>query len=86
MRARLLRLAITFAAVIGLTGSAKAQDFSVLDPYFPVRSFYISLPPADYADEFIAFIKDDMIPGGFNNLIVRVNWSFPFKSHPELID
>lgn len=75
-----------FAATVSFSMQVSARDFSVLDDYFPVRSFYVSLPPAEHADEFIAFVRDDMIPGGFNNLVVRVNWTFPFKSHPELAD
>lgn len=67
--------------------SLSAQvDYSSLDEYCPVRSFYVSIPPEEYADEFLDFVENDMIPGGFNNLIIRINWSFPFKSHPELID
>lgn len=74
-------------ALLPLNASAQQNcDFSSLDEYFPLRSFYISLPPASYADDFIDFVANDLIPGGFNNLVVRVNWSFPFKSHPELID
>lgn len=63
-----------------------APDMRVLDKYFPVRSFYVSLPGPDLADDFIGFVREDLIPGGFNNLVVRVNWNFPFKSHPELAD
>lgn len=61
-------------------------NFSALNDYLPVRSFYVALPTEELADEFISFVKDDLIPGGFNNLIVRVNWTFPFQKHPELTD
>ncbi|GHU99516.1 hypothetical protein FACS1894159_03670 [Bacteroidia bacterium] len=85
---------LSVVAVLSVKGAGKNKsaepaakpDMSVLDNYFPVRSFYISLPAADMADEFIEFVRGDLIPGGFNNLTVRVNWSFPFLKHPELVD
>ena len=97
MKKTLLLLLLPFAFVASVSygkqpvkaaksAAREAVDLSVLDNYFPVRSFYISFPPADMADRFIDFVREDLIPGGFNNLIVRVNWSFPFQKHPELTD
>lgn len=97
MKRILLSLFVLFGLVIYNPGfaqkkdkkSSKTQeevDFSALDNYLPLRSFYVALPTEELADEFISFVKNDLIPGGFNNLIVRVNWTFPFKKHPELTD
>jgi hypothetical protein len=56
------------------------------DSLFPVRGLCIAAPePADL-DEFIRFIKDDLVPRYVNTLILRVDFGYQYTSHPELTD
>ena len=66
--------------------SPQVVDRQALDRCFAIRSFSILLPPQSQADDFIHFVKTDLIPAGINYLILRINWSYNFKSHPELAD
>lgn len=82
----LLKTILCLSLLLVQEAVSYSQDFKLLDDYFPVRSFYVSLPPESYSDEFITFVRNDLAPGGFNHLVVRVNWTYEYKSHPELID
>lgn len=86
MRRLLTALTLIYAVSLSLyAGSGNASpETEGIDAYIPTRAFYISFPDADHADEFIDFVKNDMIPGGFNMLVLRVDWRFNWKSHPEL--
>jgi N-acetyl-beta-hexosaminidase len=52
----------------------------------PVRGFAIAAPRPTGVDSFITFIKKELMPRHLNTLILRVDFSYQFKSHPELID
>lgn len=67
------------------TPPAETVDMKVLDPYFPIRAFCVRLPEPSLADDFIGFVRNDLIPSGINTLIIRVDWTFDFQKHPELI-
>ena len=55
-----------------------------VSPY-PVRGLCISAPTPDYVNEFASFIENDLAPAGVNMLILRVDYGYKYKSHPELI-
>ncbi len=52
----------------------------------PVRGFEIVAPRPSGVDSFVTFIKKELIPRHVNTLVLRVDYSYQFKSHPELID
>ena len=52
----------------------------------PVRGFCIGAPRAAKLDPFIAFINDELAPMQVNTLILRVDYNYQYKSHPELSD
>ena len=87
MKKFLITLILTTACAAGLFAGNRAAgtEKGGIDEYIPTRAFYVSFPDARNADEFIKFVKEDMIPGGFNMLVVRVDWRFNWKAHPELI-
>ena len=64
--------------------TAEVVDMKILDDYFPVRAFMCELPAPDFVDTFINFVREDLVPSGFNMIVVQVDWHFKFKSHPEL--
>jgi hypothetical protein len=52
----------------------------------PVRGFCIPSPSPIRLDEFIKFIEEGLAPRSVNVLILRVDYSFQFISHPEMSD
>ncbi|GAB3264763.1 hypothetical protein GCM10027347_32050 [Larkinella harenae] len=57
-----------------------------LDSLMPVRGFCIGSPKPDRVDEFVTFIEKELAPRQVNTLILRVDFNYEFKSHPELRD
>ena len=53
---------------------------------FPVRGFCISSPQSKEIDAFIKFIDEELAPRSVNTLILRVDYNYQYKSHPELSD
>lgn len=52
---------------------------------YPVRGLCVSAPSVENIDEFVKFIDDDLANDGLNLLILRIDYRYKFKSHPELI-
>ncbi|MCR5759713.1 MAG: family 20 glycosylhydrolase [Bacteroidales bacterium] len=63
--------------------SAAAQES---DSMLPIRGFAIEAPARTGVEEFIRFIDDDLAPAGINLLILRVDWNYDYRKHPELRD
>jgi hypothetical protein len=57
-----------------------------LDSLLPVRGFCIGAPKPKDVDAFTKFIVEELAPRKVNTLIVRVDYSYQFTSHPELVD
>jgi N-acetyl-beta-hexosaminidase len=57
-----------------------------IDSLFPVRGFCIGAPKPTTVDSFTRFIVEELAPRKVNTLILRVDYRYQFKSHPELID
>lgn len=51
---------------------------------FPVRGFCIAAPAKDQLDTFVKFIDEELASRKVNTLVLRVDFNFQFKSHPEL--
>ncbi|MFA6334829.1 MAG: family 20 glycosylhydrolase [Bacteroidales bacterium] len=66
--------------------SSVAFSQSKLDTLLPVRGFCIALPTPENLDEFVNFINTELAPRQVNTLVLRVEYKYKFKSHPELID
>jgi GH18 family chitinase len=52
---------------------------------YPVRSMCISAPTPGNVDSFVVFINTVLAPRQINQLILRVDYRYQYKSHPELI-
>jgi hypothetical protein len=52
----------------------------------PVRGFCIAAPRPAELDRFISFIDTELAPRQVNTLILRVEYNYQFRSHPELAD
>lgn len=54
-----------------------------LDSLLPVRGFCIGAPKPHAVDSFTRFITEELAPRKVNTLIVRIDYNYQFKSHPE---
>src|SRR5215213_9592458 len=54
------------------------------DSLFPVRGFAIAVPAPKLLDSFITFINQELAPRKVNTLILRVDYNYQYKTHPEL--
>jgi hypothetical protein len=52
----------------------------------PVRGFCIGAPAPERVDEFVSFIESELLPSKINTLVLRVDFNFQYRSHPELRD
>ena len=59
---------------------------SSLDSLLPVRGFCIGAPSVQDVDRFVKFIDEELAPRKVNTLILRIDYNYQFKSHPELAD
>ncbi|MBE9584772.1 family 20 glycosylhydrolase [Mucilaginibacter sp. JRF] len=57
-----------------------------LDTVMSVRGFAIGAPRPKGLDDFIKFINQELGPRHVNTLILRIDYAYQFKSHPELVD
>ncbi len=57
-----------------------------LDSLLPVRGFCIAAPAPNDLDRFIKFVDEELAPRKVNTLILRVDYNYQYKSHPELAD
>lgn len=73
------RILIFLIAISFITIVSNAQS-----PY-PIRGLCIAAPSVNLVDKFADFIDDDLAPAGLNLLILRIDYRYEYKSHPELI-
>jgi len=59
---------------------------SQADSILPVRGLAIAAPSVQGLPLFLKFIEEELAPGKFNLLILRVDWNYDYQSHPELKD
>lgn len=69
--------------LIGMNNQAQqpSADFPLA-----VRGFCIEAPNTDNIDRFVEFIHKALATRGVNTLILRVDFGYRYKSHPELAD
>lgn len=67
-----------FLCLIGQFYDLAAQDV------LPTRGFCIAAPSPDRLDEFVRFIDQELAPRDVNTLVLRIDYNYAFKSHPEL--
>ena len=61
-----------------------AQDTLVND--FPLKAFAIESPSRSGLDSFIVFVNNELAPRGINTIVLRVDYNYQYKSHPELVE
>ncbi|HEY4195227.1 MAG TPA: family 20 glycosylhydrolase [Mucilaginibacter sp.] len=56
------------------------------DSTFKVKGFIISAPKPSGVADFVKFINEELAPRKVNTLVLRVDFNYSYKSHPELRD
>ncbi len=85
MKTKLLpSLVLPFFLLFFSTHTLNAQ--SNIDSLLPVRGFCIAAPLPLGVDSFVTFINNELAPRKVNTLILRVDFNYQFKTHPELRD
>lgn len=72
---------VIFAIFLTLVQTCSAKD---IDEIIPIRGFAIEAPRHRTVDLFLRFINEDLANSRVNLLILRVDWDYTYKSHPEL--
>ncbi len=67
-------------ALMQLTVNAQ----NTLDKILPVRGFSIGAPTKDSVETFVKFIDEVLGPRHINALLLRIDYNYDYKSHPEL--
>lgn len=62
------------------------SSFTTAQTPYPLRGLCIAAPAPDGVDEFVAFIDLELKEAGVNTLILRIDYRYQYKSHPELVD
>ncbi len=75
----------TIVILLVATLTVSAQQKNNIDS-LPVRGFCIGAPNASRVESFIKFINEELAPRHINTLILRVDYNYQYKSHPELRD
>ena len=57
-----------------------------VDKLLPVRAFCIAAPKPKSLDRFVKFINEELTVNKINTLVLRIDFNYQFKSHPELQD
>jgi len=65
---------------------SQESDNSTIDSIMPIRGFCIAAPQAGNIGEFVNFIREELAPRKVNTLILRVDFNYQYKCHPELRD
>jgi len=85
MPARVIVAAAATALTFG-TSTLTAVDQPPPDSTLPVRGFAIAAPSPDRVADFVDFINRELVPNNVNTLVLRVDFNFQYRSHPELRD
>ena len=73
-----------YAFALVLCCAARLAGQTNLDEQLPVRGLCIAAPSSGGMETFLKFIGEELAPAGFNLLILRVDYDYAYKSHPEL--
>ena len=76
------RILLLGLALSVLAPTTFGQD--TLDDILPVRGLAVASPAPEDVDEFITFMRNELVPRKVNTLLLRVDFNYQYESHPEL--
>ena len=81
---------IVLAAIVPLVtlGAVRltAAEEETIEEVLPVRGLAIAAPLPARVDDFVNFIEHELVSNKVNTLVLRVDYRYRFRSHPELRD
>lgn len=75
-----MKKTLLIIAAFCLSQIVNAQDI------LPIRGLAIAAPDKENVDRFVKFINEELPPRRINTLVLRVDYNFKYKSHPELAE
>lgn len=72
--------------LVFLSFSVHSWSQSNLDDLLPVRGLCMAAPAPDGVDQFIQFVENDLVPRKINTMVLRIDFRYEYRSHPELIE
>lgn len=60
--------------------------FASAQEQLPLRGLAIAAPSEENVDRFVSFIDKELSPLEINTLILRVDYNYQYKTHPELVE
>ena len=80
----MFRISIFFISLFFISINLNAQDNT--DDVMPIRGFSTAVPGPQGVNQFVRFIKEELAIRKINLLILRVDYNYQYRSHPELQD
>ena len=80
---KILITILSAISIITFSQNPSGSD-AISGTVLPIRGFCIASPQPKELDEFIKFIDEELAPRSVNTLILRVDYNYQYKSHPEL--
>jgi hypothetical protein len=81
---RTARIVFGVTATVMFLGTGQPMAEEIVDTSLPVRGFAIGVPSPERVDDFIKFIEGELVPNNVNTLVLRVDFNYRYRSHPEL--
>lgn len=84
-----LLLCVLAAALTSFRSASRttiAPPAPVPDSIMPVRGFCIGAPRKPALDQFIKFVKEELVTRKVNTLILRIDYNLEYESYPDLRD
>src|SRR5215208_6844145 len=81
-----IAIAKTFLIFFFSVQHCVSQTPQSIDSILPVRGLSIAAPSSALIDSFVTFIHQELAPRRVNTLILRVDYHYQYKSHPDLVD
>ncbi|HEX2968700.1 MAG TPA: family 20 glycosylhydrolase [Bacteroidales bacterium] len=83
---KILFLLMSFLLCSGIYAQNNSGHTEFNSNLLPVRGFCIAAPRSEAVTDFTKFIEKELAPASVNTLILRVDWNYMYKTHPELRD
>ncbi len=80
-----MKTSVLISTVLLLAAPLSA-DGTALDRRLPLRGLSIAAPRPDRLPDFVRFMNTELAPRRVNTLILRVDYNYEYRSHPELRD
>jgi hypothetical protein len=85
-RTGVFRIVAAVAVLVAFSGDPVVGAETESTATLPIRGFAIGAPSPERVDDFVDFIQLELVPNNVNTLVLRVDYNYEYRSHPELRD